>query len=116
MFDASERAWTPRLSPRPQDACFIGTKWPFNGWADVPTEMRDRCGLGIRRGSLVVANGIAREKFGVADEAIVDSTAHYLGACVSNVTSLCCGSERDSLPKWVNIGIFRCEVETVNNM
>ena|SRR5258706_8536096 len=98
MFDASERAWTPRLSPRPQDACFIGTKWPFNGWADVPTEMRDRCGLGIRRGSLVVANGIAREKFGVADEAIVDSTAHTIWEpaflvslhCVAAVRGILC--------------------------
>jgi hypothetical protein len=67
-----------RRSPRPQETRFIGTKCSFNGWADVPTDMRDRCGLRISRGSLVVVDGIAREEFGVADEAIINSTAHTI--------------------------------------
>ena len=65
----------------------------------------------------MVANGIAREKFGVADEAIVDSTAHTKWEPTLLMSLHCVAAVGgDSLPKWVNIGIFRCVVETVNNM
>jgi hypothetical protein len=53
-----------------------GKNLSFNGWTEVPTELRCRCGLGVGSGSRVIVNRIAREEFGVADKAISNSMAH----------------------------------------